>query len=372
MRKFLFCLFLFASFYANCQKYFLFIGSYTRTGSKGIYVYDFDAATGQVKFISNTEGIVNPSYLTISPDNKYVYACTETRTENAGNISSFSFNKEKGTLQFINKQPSGGDNPVYVAEHSSGKWVVCGNYTGGSLSAFRVNEDRSLQPASQVINQNEIEEAKDQNLKSHVHSTIFSPDHKNLIVPDLGLDKIFIYNFSAKSAIPLNPSLQKFATTATSAGPRHFVFHPNKKFGYASEELAGSVEVFKYKKGGLQSIQRLPTHPTEATGPFSSADIHITADGKFLYVSNRAKENNLAIFSVNSTNGKLTPLGYQPTLGEVPRNFIIEPTGRFVLVANQLSGNIVIFKRNPKTGLLTPTTEQIKVLEASCLQLMKQ
>ncbi len=140
MRYFLFCLSFLLSFYANCQQYYLFIGSYTSTGSKGIYVYTFDASNGNVEFVSNTEGIVNPSFLTVAPDGRFIYACTETRTENAGSISSFQFDEITGQLSFINNQSSGGDNPVYVSIHKSGKWVVCGNYTGGSLSVFPVKK----------------------------------------------------------------------------------------------------------------------------------------------------------------------------------------------------------------------------------------
>src|SRR6478672_1063123 len=171
---------------AHSQKYYLFIGSYTDSGSKGIYVYTFDASTGDAAFVSNTTGVVNPSFLTISPTGNFVYACTETRTANAGSISAFSFDKKSGALKFINKQSSGGDNPVYVSVHISGKWVVCGNYTGGSVAALPINKDGSLGAGAQVIKHvgRGIDSIRQD--QSHVHSTIFSPDHDYLFVPDLG------------------------------------------------------------------------------------------------------------------------------------------------------------------------------------------
>lgn len=372
MRTTQFCLFCILSFCANCQKYYLFIGSYTDSGSKGIYVYTFNASTGDAAFVSNTTGIVNPSYLTISPDAKYVYACTETRTANAGSISSFSFDRKNGSLQFINKQSSGGDNPVYVSVHKSGKWVVCGNYTGGSVSAFRVMKNGGIAEASQVIKHigNSSDSARQD--KSHVHSTIYSHDYGYLFVPDLGLDKVMIYKFLMQSTLPLQTGEQPFVRTLAGSGPRHFAFHPNGKFAYLAEEMGGAVDVYHYTVGKLDSIQRIATHPAETKGPFGAADIHVSPDGLFLYVTNRGKENNIAIFSIDATNGKLKPIGYEPTLGLVPRNFVIEPSGKFLLVANQGSGNIVVFKRNRQTGLLQATKTQIRVPEVSCLQMVRR
>lgn len=371
MRLLLSCLFVFASLYANCQKYYLFIGSYTDSGSKGIYVYTFDASTGDAQFVNNTEGIVNPSFLTVSPNGKYVYACTETRTANTGNISAFAFDRKSGSLKFINKQSSGGDNPVYVSAHKNGKWVVCGNYTGGSVAALPINKDGSLGAATQVIKHTGKSIDSIRQDKPHVHSTIFSPDYNYVYVPDLGLDKVMIYGFLESSSMPLKSSVQHDVTTFPGSGPRHFAFHPTGHFAYLAEEMGGYVDVYKYAGGRLSPIQRTATHPEKATGPFGSADIHPSPDGRFLYVTNRAQENNVAIFSIKEKTGKLTLVGYEPTQGEVPRNFIVEPTGKFLLVANQLSGNIVIFKRNIQTGLLQATGKQIKVPEVSCLQMLK-
>lgn len=371
MRLLLFSLFFIFSINACSQKYFLFIGSYTGSGSKGIYVYKFDAATGNIQFISNTENVVNPSYLTISNNGKFIYSCTETRTANVGSISSFLFDRKNGKLQFLNKQPSGGDNPVYVSTHKSGKWVVCGNYTGGSVSAFRISKDGSLLPPNQVIKHLGKSVDPERQDKSHVHSTVFSPDYNHLYVPDLGLDKVMIYKFSKNLSQPLQTASQPFVSTTPRSGPRHFSFHPNGKFAYLAEEMGGCVAVYAFQNGRLDSIQRIPTHPATTKGPFSAADIHVSPDGRFLYVTNRGSDNNIAIFSIDPKNGKLTSVGYESTLGEVPRNFIIEPSGRYLLVANQLTGNVVIFKRNKQTGLLEATGKQIKVPEVSCLQMMK-
>jgi 6-phosphogluconolactonase len=370
MRLFLLCLLLFASVTANCQKYFLFIGTYTSSGSKGIYVYIFDAATGKAQWVSNTEGIVNPSYLAIAPGGSLLYVCTETRTADAGGISAFKFNRENGSLTFINKQSSGGDNPAYVSVHKSGKWVVAGNYSGGNLSAFRVNANGSLQPYSQLIQHTGGSVNKRRQEKPHVHATVFSPQGDYLFVPDLGIDKVMIYKFNALAKKPLQPATNPYVSTEPGSGPRHFTFHPNKKWAYLIEEMAGAVVAYNYKKGKLDAIQRIATHPDTIKGDFGSADIHTSPDGKFLYASNRGNENTITIFSINQA-GKLSLIGYQSTMGVQPRNFTIDPSGNYLLAANQKTGNIVIFKIDKQTGLLQYTGEQIKIPEPVCLKMIK-
>ena len=362
-----FCTGFFYSLTAACQNIFLFIGTYTGSGSKGIYVYRFDPASGKLDSLYATSGVVNPSFLAVAAGGKYLYACTETATVNAGGISAFAVNRNNGSLAFLNKQPSGGDNPVYVSVHNSGKWIVAGNYSGGSLAAFRINGDGSLQPYSQLIQHT----GRSVNLKRqdrpHVHSTVFSPGGEKLFVPDLGLDKIMIYDFDPSAGKPMQPSSQAFMATDTATGPRHFTFHPQKKFAYLLEEMGGAVDVYRYKKNKLVKRQHIAAHPDTATGDFGSADIHLSPDGKFLYASNRGRENNIAIFSVKR-NGRLTYLGLQPALGVRPRNFAIDPSGNYLFVANQVTNNVVVFKRDKQTGLLTYTGRQIKVPEPVCLK----
>lgn len=371
MRHVLLCLLISIPLLANCQKSFLFIGTYTGSGSKGIYVYTFDASSGKAVWVSNTENVVNPSYLAIAPGGSLLYACNETITANEGGISAFRFDHEKGTLTFINKQSSGGDNPAYVSVHKSGKWVIAGNYSGGSLSAFPVNADGSIQPYSQLMQHSGKSVNKDRQEAPHVHSTVFSPKGNHLFVPDLGLDKVMIYKFNASNQKPLQPSSPAFVNTDPGSGPRHFIFHPNKRWAYLIEEMAGTVVTYNYKKGKLNAMQQIATHADTAKGDFGSADIHISPDGKFLYTSNRGNENNITIFSIDRATGMLSFKGYQSTMGIQPRNFTIDPSGKYLLAANQKTGNIVIFKRDITTGLLQYTGEQINIPEPVCLKMIK-
>ena len=354
------------------QTYYLFVGSYNFSNEKeGIYVYKFDTVTGKLKKVSSTHNIANPSYLTPSPNGRYVYACTESQTKNAGSVSSFEFDSTKGILTFINRQPSGGENPVYLSVDKSGRLLVNANYTEGSISVYPLRDDGSINAASQVISFFDGSINKERQQRSHIHSAIFSPTQNFVFFPDLGADKIRCYSFDPFKGQPLSIAENPFVKTVSGSGPRHFTFHPNGRFAYCIEEMAGYITAYKYGNGRLDSIQRIAAHGKEHAGDFSSADIHISADGRFLYASNRADENNLAIYAVNEHTGILKLVGYQSVSGDHPRNFTIDPTGKFLLVANQISGDVIVFKRNINTGLLTKTGVQIKLLNPSCLQIRK-
>lgn len=372
MRISILSLLLFISFCATAQNFYLFVGTYTNKGSKGIYVYRFNAATGAAEWVSNTDSVANPSYLAIAPNRKYIYAVNETHGENGGNVSAYTFDKTTGKLTFINHQSTGGDGPAYVSVSRNNNWVMVGNYSGGSTAAFAANKDGSLQPYSQLLQDSGSSANAQRQEKAHVHSTVFSPAGDFLFTPDLGTDKVMIYKFNPNSKKPLSPATPPYVAVAAGNGPRHFTFHPSEKFAYLMQELSGTVGVFRYSNGKLTLLEDVPTHPADYKGNIGSADIHVSPDGKFLYASNRGDENTITIFSINPATGKLKLKGYQSTLGKTPRNFIIDPTGNYLLVANQNTDNIVIFKRSKQTGLLTPTGKQIEVSMPVCLQMLSK
>jgi 6-phosphogluconolactonase len=178
-----------------------------------------------------------------------------------------------------------------------------------------------------------------------------------------------VYKFKPHDHPPLTPSSPSSVSTIPGSGPRHFTFHPNKKFAYLVNELTGSVCSYSYGSGKLLKLQEVFTHPKKYNGVIGSADVHISPDGKFLYASNRGDENTLTIFSINKA-GKLTLVGYQPTFGKTPRNFIVEPGGNYLLVANQESDNVIIFKRNKQSGLLSATGKPLQIPKPVCLQMI--
>ena len=362
-------LLMFAGYSSFAQQYYLFIGTYTNTTSKGIYVYNFNAQTGEAKWISNTDSCTNPSYLTISKNEKFVYSVNETNGANPGRVSAYTFDKNDGTLHFINTTASGGDDPCYISTTSDNKWLAVANYTSGTATVFPINENGSVNPFSQLINDTIYRKAGEITTP-HVHETVFSPDEKYLLTPDLGLDEVITYQFDAAIEKPLILTTQTFTPSAKGTGPRHITFSKDKRFAYLVHEMGGNVTTYSYNNGHLKQIQDLPTFPKDFTGKKDGAEIMISPDGKFLYASDRGDLNLIAIFSIDKASGKLKFKGTQSTYGMHPRNFIIDPTGNYLLAANQDSENIVIFKINKQTGFLINTGREIHIPRPVCLQMI--
>jgi len=199
----------------------------------------------------------------------------------------------------------------------------------------------------------------------HVHCVIFSKDNKYLFAADLGIDKVMIYSFDEKNG---ELTEQGSIMAEAGAGPRHFTFHPNNKYAYLIEELTGTISNYRYIGGQFELIQNISALPPDYMGSVGSADIHTSPDGKFLYASNRGESNTIAIFKINQKNGWLTLVGHQSTLGQTPRNFNFDPSGNFLLAANQNSDAIVIFKVDKKTGLLSDTGKKINVGNPVCIK----
>jgi 6-phosphogluconolactonase len=353
---------------ANGQEYLLLTGTYTNGDSKGIYMNRFNAGTGVITPISITENVENPSYMAVSSNGRFVYAVNENGGGKEGGISSFALDKSKGTLKFLNKQNTSGEHPCYVSVDKSGKWAFTANYTGGSLSVFPIREDGTLGELAQLI-KHSGKSVDARQSKAHVHSTIFTPDQKHLLVSDLGIDKVMIYKFTPTASQPL-ALIDSFGVKAGN-GPRHLSFHPAKPWVYVIEELSGSISAFTFKGNAYTPLQQISTHPAGFTGTKGSADIHITPNGKFLYASNRGDANNIAIFTIDGKSGKLTFKGVQRTEGVHPRNFTIDPSGKFLLVANRDSNNIAVFTINQQTGLLTLVGKPYNIPNPVYLGLLK-
>jgi 6-phosphogluconolactonase len=375
MRATLFCLSMFALNIAFAQSNeYLLVGSYTSGKSDGIYVYDFDQADGTTRLVSTTK-TPNPSYLAVSPDQSKIYAVAENADSTAlgvgGAVAAFSFDPKSGSLKRLNEQFSYGKHPCYVAVDDGGKWIFVANYSSGTAAIYPVNQDGSLGAVKQVIQDSGSGAAASRQENPHAHSTVLSPDNKYLFIQDLGLDKIFVYRFDNRSG-ELQPATPAFAASVAGSGPRHFEFHPNSRWAYLIEELTGTVVAFNYSDGKLDSIQRISALPAGFKGEIGSADIHVSKDGRFVYCSNRGESNTIAIFSIDQATGKLKLAGHQSTLGKTPRNFNFDPSGKFLLVANQDTNDIVIFKINQDTGLLTDTGKRIKVSKPVCVKWIKR
>lgn len=353
------------------QNTFVFFGSFNRDKTtEGIYVYKLDTVKGKLSKITSVKGILNPSFLTLSPNGRNLFVCTESKTKNAGSVSSFAFDPKDGKLTFINSQKSGGENPVYVTVHKNGKWLVNANYTEGSFSVYPLSEDGTIHPYVQNFQFSEGSINKDRQDRSHVHASVFSPNYDQVFFTDLGADKIRAYQFESDKNEPLQPAKQPYIKTTLGSGPRHFTFHPNGKFAYSIEEMGGFINAYRYEHSTLESIQRVSTHTDEYKEDFESSDIHISPDGRFLYASNRGEENNIAIFSIQE-DGTLKNVGYQPTFGKQLRVFDIDEFGKFLIVTNAATGSVFVFKRNLETGLLKKVGKKIKIPGASSVKIRR-
>jgi len=346
---------------AKPSQYSAFVGTYTsKTDSKGIYSFHFDSGTGRLTAMAVAATTQDPSFLTVAPNEKYLYAVNELGEfdgKKSGAVTSYSLHSKSGQLSQLNQVPSGGADPCYVSFDQTGKYLLVANYSGGSVSTFPVAADGRIGPASAFIQHTGYGPNKERQEGPHAHFITTSPDNRFVFVVDLGLDEVAVYHFdpTTGSLIPNHPP---FAKLAPGAGPRHLAFHPNKKFAYVLSEVSSTVTAFAYdaQNGSFSTLQTLSTLPKDFKGRNDTAEIVVHPSGKFLYASNRGHDS-IVEFTIDPARGTLTLAGDFSTQGKEPRNFALDPTGKFLLAANQESNNIVVFRIDQPTGALTATGE---------------
>ncbi len=362
-----FCLLVSASIFCQSKNYYLFVGGYTTGKNEGIGVYRFNVEDGNVTLVSKVK-TDNPSYLAISSNGKYLYSANEISKGRIGFTSAFKFDNKKGVLTYLNQQPVGGNGSCYISVDKANKWLITANYSSGSVSVLNLKKDGQIDTLKTVFQHTGSSINQQRQKEPHAHTAVFSPDEKLLFTTDLGTDKINVYNFkSASNAMPLTVTADSVIFSTQGNGPRHIAFHPTKKLLYVINELSGTIDVMDYKNG-VQPVQTISTD-TSSRLDKGSGDIHFSPDAKFLYATNRGKDNNLVIYTVDPINGTLKFVGLEPTLGNTPRNFIIDPTGNFLLVANQNSDSVIIFRRDKTTGLLT-LSNRFETGNPSCLKFL--
>ncbi|MBC2844707.1 lactonase family protein [Winogradskyella flava] len=347
----------------------LFVGSFTdKKPGEGIHVFEFNNETGEASLKFTLDSVTNTSFLKLSNNGKYLYSVMDSQMPYHGKIAAFVVDSINGKLDLINIQDCGGLNPAHIDIDKTGKFLASSQYSDGSLSLFKINKDGSLKPHSQVLRFKDSSVIKERQEASHIHSSNFSPDNEFLFAHDLGADKIrgFSFNSNTKDSLLNNENQIKMKP---GSGPRHFAFHPNGKFGYSIAELSGKLTAFNFRNGDLEYVEDYQSYQKHQN-IYRAADVHISPDGKFLYASNRGpEEDSISIFSINPENGTLTLIEHERTYGEHPRNFAIDPSGEFLLVANQFTNNIIVFRRDIKTGKLSKLNQEIVVKNPSSLQM---
>ena len=335
----------------------LIIGTYTNGSSKGIYTFNFNQQTGE-SFPLDTLEVKNPSYLTVSRDGKMIYAVSENSDSTAA-INAISFNSTTGKMKFINSQPTHGEDPCYV--ETNGNIVLTANYGGGSMSLFPLNIDGSLRPMSQEFKGTIGGTVSPNQNMPHIHCTAFTPDRKYVLASDFSADRILKFKVLGRNEIKETGIA---GTLKAGSGPRHILFSNDSRFFYVMSEISGAVTAYLWNSGKPHKIQEIQS---DSVGGHGGADIHFSPDGKFLYTSNRLKQDGISIFRVDKQSGLLTKTGYQLT-GIHPRNFNITPNGKYLLCACRDDNKIQVFRIYQSTGILEDIHKNIVVDKPVCVK----
>ena len=355
----------------------VFFGTYTGAKSKGIYVSRIDPATGRLTAPELAAESVNPSFLAVHPNRRFLYAVNELGEYNGkpgGAVSAFAIDARAGKLTLLNQQSSGGGGPCHLVVDKAGRNVLVANYGGGSVAVLPIQEGGRLGEATAFIQHTGSSVNPRRQKEPHAHSINLDTANRFAFAADLGLDRILVYRFDAAKGT-LTPNEPPFAIVAPGAGPRHFAFHPRGRFAYVINEMQCTVTAFSYnaRRGELVEVQTISTLPAgqDMSPNFSTAEVQAHPSGKFLYGSNRGHDS-IIVFTIEPKTGKLTYVENQSTRGKTPRNFGIDPTGKFLLAANQGSDTVVGFRIDDKTGCLTPTGHVVEVGAPVCVRFVER
>jgi len=348
--------------------YWMYAGTNSSGGSRGIYAFRF--ATGNGKMVPAGVAAVtsNPSFLVVHPNRKVLFAVNEDgNATGAGSVSAFAINPKNGKLTLLGQVSSRGGGPCHLALDGSARWLAVANYQGGSVAVLPVGADGKLGEAAAFVQHQGSSVNRARQAGPHAHAVLFSPDNRFLLAADLGADRIFIYRFDAASG-RIAPNDPPFAEASAGDGVRHLVFHPNGKVLYAINELASSVTMFRYDagRGALEGLRTVSTLPEGFKGTNTAAEIAIDAGGGHVYASNRGHDS-LALLGVDPVLFSLTAMEFPSVMGKTPRHFALDPEGRNVVVACQDSGLLLAFGVHPVTGQIRPRTQTVKVPNPTCV-----
>lgn len=359
---------------AATKHYLVYVGTYTtKTGSKGVYAFRYDASSGKLTPIGVAVETQDPSWVAVHPSGKFLYAVNEAGKNSM--VSAFALDAQSGKLTLLNQLSALGEDPCYLSFDRTGKYIFVANYTSGNVVVFPIEADGKLGAATaNVHDQGTLGPNKERQEGPHAHWIEASAGNRYAYVSDLGLDRVLIYKFDGNSGKLVNPDPNQpeafSATLPPGSGPRHVAFSRNGNFMYVLSELQSTVTVFendaREKYRDLQTISALPK---DFSGRNDGAEIAIHPSGKFLYSSNRGRES-IALFRIDPGTRKLTAAGDFSVEGKEPRHFAIDPSGNFLLAEDQLSDKIVSFRIDQKTGALTPTGDSVEVPSPVCISFL--
>ncbi|WP_437202597.1 lactonase family protein [Planctomicrobium sp. SH664] len=352
----------------------VYVGTYTNRDSKGIYAMEFDSQTGQLSAPRLVAEIENPSFLAFHPTRPLLYSVcelsrvdeNESQKPQPRGVAAYEINPETGALKLLNTQVAKGTGTCHLCVDRTGRSVVIANYGDGSSACLPLNDDGSLKPISTFIKHASADKP---DAKAHGHSANMSPDNRFVLVADLGLDSVFVYRLDPESG-KMTPNDPPAVKTHSGAGPRHLCFHPNGKFAYVNGEQDNTIIAYAWngEKGILTPLMHASTLPADFHQKSYTAEVVVHPSGKFVYVSNRGHDS-LAAFAIQP-DGTVKPVGHYPSGGKTPRNFNIDPTGKWLLVANMDSDNLVVNRIDQETGALTPVGDKIQIPAGCCVKFL--
>ena len=336
---------------------FAFVGAYTGPNkAEGISVFRLEPRSGALSPLQTVPGIENPSFLALSPDQRYLYAVSEVSSyqgEQSGAVVAYAVDSATGALTHLNERPSHGTVTCHVSIMPSGRFALVANYGSGHVAAYPLEADGRLGEASCVLQHQGTGPDPRRQQGPHAHFITPDPSGRFILSCDLGIDKVLVYWLD--DAGQLVPNTVPYGQVASGEGPRHLAFHPSGQWVYVLNEIGSSLSAFAYdqERGTLTHLQTLSTLPEDWSGRNSCAQVLVHPVGHCVYASNRGHDS-IATFALDPASGRLRLVGHTPTGGQTPRNFALDPTGKWLLAANQDSGTVVSFHVDPQTGRLAP------------------
>jgi len=356
-------------------KAILYVGTFKREPSKGIYAWRLDMTTGKMDPLGLAADTMRPVFIALHPNRRFLYAVSRPSAvdrTNMGVVLAYAIDPITARLTLLNSFSTRGIDPAYVAVDRTGQNLLVANFGSnagkGCVAVFPVKKDGSLAEASDFIEYSGIGVHPQRQQGPHSHAINVSPDNRFAFVADLGLDKIFIYRFDAEKG-KLTPNSPSYATLPPGAGPRQFTFHPNGKFLYVVNEIQSTLIAFTYSAGSLKELQIISTLRQGFNGANTAATLQVHPNGRFLYASNRGADD-IAVYTIDPQAGTLTLVESVPAQGRTPGSFAIDPSGSWLVAANQSSDSLVLFRIDPQTGRLTSTGQSFEVGTPSCVRFL--
>ena len=366
---------------APLETFALLVGSYTAGTSEGIYRLQFDSRTGQFSGAPVLAAKAqNPSWLTLSQDQQHLFVVNENgpgQQDPVGRVSSYRIDPANQQLTLVNQVQSLGNEPTHSSLAADGRYLFVANYSvledpGGSLAVLPVDAAGKLSPPVQLSAHPASRVNPERQASNHVHSVVSSPDGKYVFVQDLGADKVFAYRYDPKAnhEQPLTPADPAFVQLPPGSGPRHLLFSADGKHAWLTTEMSAQVAVYDYQDGRLTQHQLVDFAAGQPLSDKAGAALHASSDGRFLYVSNRGTANQIVVFAIDPATAQLTEIQRRTVEGDHPREFSLDPSGKFLLIANQKSNQIVVIARDTQTGQLGKTVQKLPIDAPSDLKFL--